>query len=202
MPPASERVSATSALKDGTTPTGLRRTHMPETQQDIPTGEPTPTEGARQDITGQSGQTFTQADVDRIVAERLARERAKYGDYKQLKAKAAELDQLKEAEKTAVERLQSQLSEAVARAEQAEREVWRERAARRHGLDDDLASFLDGTTEEEFEERAKTLAEKVASAKAAEDTKRRGPRPDPTRGQSADAPASPAAQFAAVFDTL
>lgn len=57
--------------------------------------------------------TFTQADIDRVVQERLARERSKFGDYDDLKAKAAKLDEL-EAEN------QSVLEKAQTRAEQAE----------------------------------------------------------------------------------
>jgi hypothetical protein len=36
-----------------------------------------------------TGKTFTQADLDRIVADRVAREKAKYADYGDLKKKAA-----------------------------------------------------------------------------------------------------------------
>lgn len=44
-------------------------------------------------------QTFTQADLDRIVGERLARqERTKYADYEDLKTKASELDTLKQSQ--------------------------------------------------------------------------------------------------------
>jgi hypothetical protein len=39
--------------------------------------------------TTDTGKTFSQADLDRIVADRVARERAKYGDYADLKKKAA-----------------------------------------------------------------------------------------------------------------
>lgn len=39
--------------------------------------------------TTDSGKTFTQADLDRVVADRVARERAKYSDYGDLKKKAA-----------------------------------------------------------------------------------------------------------------
>ena len=35
-----------------------------------------------------AGKTFTQAELESIVADRLARERAKYPDYEDLKAKA------------------------------------------------------------------------------------------------------------------
>lgn len=38
---------------------------------------------------GDAGKTFSQVDLDRIVADRVARERAKYADYGDLKKKAA-----------------------------------------------------------------------------------------------------------------
>src|SRR4051812_30701747 len=50
--------------------------------------------------TQQQAGTFTQADLDRIVSERLERERAKYRDYPDLKAKATEYEKLAEAQKT------------------------------------------------------------------------------------------------------
>lgn len=46
----------------------------------------------------------SQADLDRILGNRLAREREKFADYDDLKAKAAELDQKREAEKTEAEK--------------------------------------------------------------------------------------------------
>lgn len=46
----------------------------------------------------------SQADLDRIVGERLARERAKYGDYDDLKKKATQFDELQAASKTDVEK--------------------------------------------------------------------------------------------------
>lgn len=50
----------------------------------------TGTDTAQQDQGQQdAGKTFTQADIDRIVADRVARERAKFSDYGDLKRKAA-----------------------------------------------------------------------------------------------------------------
>lgn len=48
--------------------------------------------------------TFTQADLDRIVADRLARQKAQFGDYDALKAKAAEFDALAEQQKSDAEK--------------------------------------------------------------------------------------------------
>ena len=47
---------------------------------------------------------FTQADLDRIVKDRLTREREKYGDYDALKAKADKFDEIEEASKTELQK--------------------------------------------------------------------------------------------------
>ena len=66
--------------------------------------------------------TFTQADLDRIVEERLARERKKYADYDDVKAKAAALDE-KEAENA------TDLERAVAQARKETEEALRKEFA-------------------------------------------------------------------------
>ena len=43
------------------------------------------------------GRTLTQADIDRIVEDRLKRERAKFSDYDELKAKADKLTEIENA---------------------------------------------------------------------------------------------------------
>lgn len=60
--------------------------------------------------------TLTQADVDRVVAERLTRERQKYVDYDDLKAKAAKLAEIEAAAQTDAEKL-------TAKAEAAEKKA-------------------------------------------------------------------------------
>jgi hypothetical protein len=67
------------------------------------------TDGAGQQQNGQgagqvNGQSFTQADVDRIVADRLTRAEKKYADYGDLKAKAEKLATLEAASQTDLER--------------------------------------------------------------------------------------------------
>lgn len=46
----------------------------------------------------------SQADLDRIISDRLARERAKYADYDEVKKRAEEFDKLADAQKTETER--------------------------------------------------------------------------------------------------
>lgn len=48
--------------------------------------------------------TLTQADVDRIVADRVAREKAKFADYGDLKAKASKLDEIEAASATELDK--------------------------------------------------------------------------------------------------
>lgn len=54
------------------------------------------------------GRTFTQSDLDRIVSERLRREREKLGDVDDLRRKASEFDKLQEASKTELEKEREQ----------------------------------------------------------------------------------------------
>lgn len=75
------------------------------------------------DITGsQAVATFTQADVDRLIKVRLERERdaakkkqtEKYGDYDALKAAAAELQKIKDADKSEIEKAAGQATKLEA----------------------------------------------------------------------------------------
>jgi hypothetical protein len=59
--------------------------------------------------------TFTQDELEAQLGSRLAREREKFGDYNDLKAKAEQFDELQAANKTELEKL-------MERAESAERE--------------------------------------------------------------------------------
>lgn len=73
--------------------------------------------GAGDGSSGGGGQTtYTQADIDRIVGERLSRQKAQFKDYDDLKNKAAEFDKLTEAQKTEAQK-------AAERAEAAEKAV-------------------------------------------------------------------------------
>jgi hypothetical protein len=53
----------------------------------------------------------SQEDLNRIVEQRLARERGKYADYDDLKAKAAKFDEADAASKTELQKLQDAVAE-------------------------------------------------------------------------------------------
>ena len=98
--------------------------------------------------------TFSQAEVDAIVGERLSRERAKFADYEDLKQAAQELAQSKADLKTAKE-----ATEALQRqVDDLNRDIQirnaREKASAEKGVP---ASLLKGTTEEECMKEADEL---------------------------------------------
>ena len=137
--------------------------------------------------------TLTQADVDRIVADRLARERAKYADHDDLKAKAAKLAEIEAAQQTEAEKLTADRDAALKRADAATaRAVRAEVKALADGFADrdDAALYLGDlsqyVTDGEIDTQAlgKALAEvldrkphlKTAAAV-------RTPAPDPSQGR-------------------
>lgn len=104
--------------------------------------------------------TFTQAEVDAIVGDRLKRDRAKYADYDDLKAKAEKYDQMEEANKTelqkAIERgdaLQTELD--ALKSANSIREI-RQKVAEATGVP---TSLLTENTEEECQEQAQRILE-------------------------------------------
>lgn len=63
--------------------------------------------------------TFTQAELNAIVSDRLSREQRKYADYDDLKAAAEQLQELEDAQKSELERAQQAREEAERKADQA-----------------------------------------------------------------------------------
>ena len=114
-----------------------------------PTPDPTPADDKPAD-------TFTQADVDRIVADRLKREReatkAKYGDYDELKTKA-------EGAKT----LEDRIAEMEMRATQAEIAALRSKYAA--DVPEKFRPLLNGSTDEELKSQRDLIVEAESERK-------------------------------------
>lgn len=130
----------------------------------------------------------TQDDLNRIIKERVDRERAKYQDYPDLKAKASKFDELAEAQKSEVQR-------ATERAEALERELntirtteqirtWKSQVAEATGVPADV---LAGSTQEELTAHAEKLKPLLEAS-------RRGPYV-PSPGNIPDTPVSDDAAF-------
>jgi len=93
-----------------------------------------------------SAKTFTQAELDAVVRDRLARERAKYADYDDLKAKAAEADK----SKTQIDKMAEQLESLTKENAEAKREAARRDVADELGLKPGEARRLSGSTYDEL----------------------------------------------------
>lgn len=101
-------------------------------------------------------QTFTQADVDKIVRDRLAQQaKNKFGDYDDLKVRA-------EGAKT----LEERLADVESRYKEAETKALRSDIAAKFGIDPvDRDLFLTGSDEESLTAQATRLAERASTVK-------------------------------------
>lgn len=112
-------------------------------------------------------QTFTQADLDRIVAERLTREREKFKDYDEIKAQV-------EGAKTAEQKLAEQLADLERKHAESEAKALRSSIAAEYGIStkkgpkgepSDADLFLTGSDEATLTAQASRLAAQVAERK-------------------------------------
>lgn len=117
-------------------------------------------EATQEQKTNQAEAKFTQADVDRIVQDRLSREREKYVDYTALKEKAEKFDKIEEESK-------SELQKATERATALQTELdslkkantvreMREKVANDTGIP---VNLLTGDDEDACREQAKQILE-------------------------------------------
>lgn len=123
-------------------------------------GEQTPAAGDEfQAITSQD-------ELNRVLDDRLKRERAKFSDYKDLKSKAARLDELEQANQSELERANGRVTEAEKQANDARAESLRLRTAIQHDITlEDADLFLTGTDEETLTAQAKRLSERADQRK-------------------------------------
>lgn len=106
-----------------------------------------------------AAKTFSQDDLDRVVRDRLARQKAQYADYDEVKARAAKLDEIEAANKTELEKaqerateLEKQAADATGRAKDALlRSAVVAEAARKNVVDPDAAVALLDRTSLEFD---------------------------------------------------
>lgn len=107
----------------------------------------------------------TQADLDRIIADRLSRERAKFADYDDLKAAAGRLEEIEEANKTEAEKQADLIATLKAKVEDFETRdqitKWKADVAESTGVP---VNVLAGNTLEEIQAHAETLKPFIAES--------------------------------------
>lgn len=127
-------------------------------------GDPKHTETPKPGEQPKPAGTFTQADVDRIVQDRLAQQaKNKFGDYEALKTEAGKSKTLEE-----------RVAEMESRASKAEQDALRATVAAAHGIStkkgangepSDADLFLTGTDEATLTAQAERLAGRAAEQK-------------------------------------
>ena len=124
---------------------------MPEnTDVTADAGEPTGTESA-----DAFKAPASQEELDRIIQARLDRERKKIPtDYEELKARAAKLSEIEEANKTEAQRLAERAEAAEKRAAELESRTLKAEVAAAKGVP---VALLTGSTQEELEAAADAL---------------------------------------------
>lgn len=106
----------------------------------------------------QEQRTFTQEEMNAIITDRLNRERSKYADYEDLKAKAAKFDEAEEAGKSELQKANEKATALQAQIDALTKEKslrdLRQKVAKETGVPE---SLLSGETEEICTEQAKAI---------------------------------------------
>lgn len=114
---------------------------------ETPSPTPTPTEPA-------TPKSFTQDDVNAMLAKQ---KREQFGDYGDLKARAAKLAEIEESQKTEQQRHADAAAQSKREADEARAEALRYKAAATHKVDVDNFDLLGSGTEEEVSARAERV---------------------------------------------
>ncbi len=110
--------------------------------------------------------SFTQAELDQVLKDRLERERKKYADYDELKASREELQRIKDGERTELEKLQAERDKALSELDslkstlaKKERDALALKLLTDAGLPAALAPRILGESEEDMQSDIETLKE-------------------------------------------
>lgn len=166
---------------------------MSETTTDAPaTPKPTPPPAAPNGSEARQSEPIQLPDDHPLVTALAAQK----DEIKALKARAARLDEIEDAQKSEAQRAAETLAAAQAEAAKATAELLRYRTAAAHGITDaeDIELFLTGTDEETLTRQAKALAARTASAPGP-----RAPKPDANQGRTGDRPPTTGELFASAF---
>jgi Domain of unknown function (DUF4355) len=134
------------------------------------------------------GKTLTQAEVDKIVADRVKRERSKFADYDELKKRSAKLKEIEDGQKSELQKVQEREQALQVELQGYRVAEIRRAAASAAGLDSELAEFITAVDEEEAKAQAERLAERFkATAKQQQSADfKQGTRTTPPAPQSRD----------------
>lgn len=108
--------------------------------------------------TAEPERTFTQAELDATIKERLARERAKYADYEAIREKAMKYDEQIESSKSELQRAQEEAAAYKAKMDELQSAIDATNARAKVSQETGVpANLLTGTTEEECMSQAEAI---------------------------------------------
>lgn len=105
--------------------------------------------------------TFTQDQVNALIAKEKGKIQSKFADYSDLKAAAAKLEEIESANATELEKAQKKAAELESRLRETETVALRQRVAAEKELPAKLVPFLTASDEEGLAEQAATLLENL-----------------------------------------
>lgn len=108
--------------------------------------------------------TFTQAELDAIVKDRLKRDREKYADYDALKEKAAKFDEIEAANKTELEKATEQVKTLQAEIDSMKKANELSEMRKKIATENNVPiNLLTGTTEEECNAQVTAIKEMLTA---------------------------------------
>ncbi len=105
--------------------------------------------------------TFTQDQVNALIAKEKGKIQSKFADYSDLKAAAAKLEEIELANATELEKAQKKNAELESKLRETETVALRQKVAAEKELPAKLVPFLTATDEEGLAEQAATLLENL-----------------------------------------
>ena len=101
----------------------------------------------------------SQDDLNRVITERVNRERAKFADYTDLKTKAAKLDQIEQANKSEADKFSERIASLETENTAIKSQALRSRIQAKFSVsDEDAELFLTGADEASLTKQAERLA--------------------------------------------
>lgn len=137
-------------------------------------------EGGKQDPPEESGKTFTQDQVNDLIAREKGKIQRNYEGHDELKRKAARLDELEASNQSELEKAQTKIQRAEKRADDAEAKLLRYEVAQQKEVPAKLVPLLTASSREGLESQADLILENAKTEPAPEfDGGARDPAPEP-----------------------
>jgi hypothetical protein len=132
----------------------------------------------------------TQEELNKLIGERIGKVKAQFGDYEDLKTKAAEFDKIAEAQKTELQKAQERAEAAEKRAVEFEQTALKTRIASEMGV---IPEVIQGSDEETMRASAQRVLDWANQGKRTPPPAKKlasGSAPDTKGGESGRAAAA------------